>query len=170
MAENKHAVVRLDVMSGTKNGARIKSAKFYAEDAVAAIDNAQLVILGEKLGREIYKATAPTAESVRGDIYLVASVELMYDESRYHYLSEFTNEADRAIRVYDLVPGSDCFSATAEAFEGTPEEGKYVGFAADSTKLQIQDAADEKTIGKIVAKETAGFGKGLYTYYVIDVK
>lgn len=169
MAETKHAVVRIDNMSGTKQPTCLKNAKFYSSEAVAAIDNAQIVVLGDKLDRELYKATAPAAANTVDDLYLVATPELFYDTTRTHYLTEWENAAGTAIRLYKMVPGADCFSATKEAFDGTPAKGKFVGFKADSTKLLIQDAKDDKSFGKIVAVETDGFGNGKYEYFVIDV-
>lgn len=169
MAETKHAVVRIDNMSGTKQPTCLKNAKFYSSEAPAAIDNAQVVVLGEKLDRELYKAIAPTGTSVVTDLYLVATPELFYDQTRAHYLTEWENGANTAIRLYKMVPGADCFSATKEAFDGTPAKDKFVGFKADSTKLLVQDSKDDKTFGKIVAVETEGFGDGKYEYFVVDV-
>ena len=136
MAIEKHAVVRLDNMSGTKDGSLLKSVKVYKSDAAVAIDNAQLVVLGEREGREVYKATAPTAESKPKDLVLIASEELFYDETRTHYLTA---------------------------------KGKYVGFAADSTKIAVQAAADDKTFGKIESVEKTGWGDGAYEYFEIRV-
>lgn len=164
-----HAIVRTDNMAGTKNAAFLKSGCFYNGREPAVVDNAQFVVLGEKLGREAYKCTAPAADSVPEDIYLTAGVELFYDESRTHYLHEWENEAGKPMRLYKPVVGADNFSATAEAFEGTPEVGKYVGYAAGSTKPLVQDAKDDKTVGKIVEKETVGYGQGRYTYFNVDV-
>ena len=48
MANEKHAVVRLDLMSGTTDGSLLKSVKVYKNDNPIAIDNAQLVVLGER--------------------------------------------------------------------------------------------------------------------------
>ena len=98
MANEKHAVVRLDLMSGTTDGSLLKSVKVYKNDNPVAIDNAQLVVLGEREGREVYKATAPTAESKPKDLVLIASEELFYDETRTHYLTEWVNEAGKVCR------------------------------------------------------------------------
>ena len=168
MANVKHAVVRLDIMSGTTDGSLLKSVKFYNSDVAADIDNAQLVVLGEREGREVYKATAPTATSKPRDLVLIASEELFYDETRTHYLTEFVNEAGKPCRGYVLHNGDD-FSATAEAFEGTPEKGKFVGFAAGSTKIAVQESADDKTFGKIESVEKTGYGNGAYEYFEIRV-
>ena len=51
MANTKHAVVRIDKLGGTLDGAQLESAIFYKESDAAEIDNGQLVVLGEKLGR-----------------------------------------------------------------------------------------------------------------------
>lgn len=169
---NKHAVLRTDLMAGTINGAFIKSAmvydKFGEGQKAVDIDNAQVVALGGMDSRDVWQAIAPTAASVVDDLYLTAGVELFYDESITHYLTEWVNAAGKAVRVYKLVPGSR-FSATAEAFDGTPDVGKYVGFAADSTKLKVLNAKDAKTFGEIKHVETTGWGDGAYTYYMIDV-
>ena len=167
MAE-KHAVVRLDNMSGTNDGSLLKSVKVYKDTNPVAIDNAQLVVLGAREGREVYKATAPTATSKVSDLVLIASEELFYDETRTHYLTEWENEAGSISRGYKLHNG-DIFSATAEAFNEAPTVGKFVGFAADSTKIQIQSSADEKTFGKIAGSEKTGFGDGAYEYFEVDV-
>lgn len=164
-----HAIVRTDNMTGTKNAAFLKSGCFYNGSEPAVVDNAQFVVLGEKLGREVYKCTAPTADSVPQDIYLTAGVELFYDESTHHYLYEWENPAGKPVLLYKPVVGADNFSATAEAFSGTPEVGKYVGYAEGSTKMVVQDAKDAKTIGKIAEVETVGYGSGRYTYFNIDV-
>lgn len=168
MANDKHAVVRTDEMAGTINTTFLKSAKFYANDAEAEIDNGNLVVVTEKLDREVFKATAPTSTSVRGDIYVVAGVEMFYDDTVTHYLTEWVNEAGKAVRLYQLT-GNGTFSVTEEAFDGTPVVGQYADFAADSTKIKVSAAKSDKTIGKITHTETTGYGDGKYTYYMIDL-
>lgn len=167
----KHAVIRLDAMTGTHVAEALKSVRFYdSNDEPAVIDNAQLVVLGDKYDREVYKATAPTAASTRADLFLTAGVELFYDETHTHYLTEWENGTDRPFRVYKVSQlEGQTFAATAEAFEGEPAKDKYVGFAAGSTKPLIQDAADATTFGKIVYVESTGYGEGAYTFYMIDI-
>ena len=104
MANNKHAVVRIDKLGGTLDGAQLESVIFYKESDAAEIDNAQLVVLGEKLGREVYKATAPTATSTVADLYLTAGVELFYDQTVAHYLPEWVNEQ---FNVTFVISGED---------------------------------------------------------------
>ena len=106
--------MRIDKLGGTTDGAQLESAIFYKESNAAEIDNAQLVVLGEKLGREVYKATAPTATSTVADLYPTAGVELFYDRTVAHYLPEWVNEAGKPVRVYALNVSKGGFSATAE--------------------------------------------------------
>ena len=169
MANTKHAVVRTDNLGGTKNGEQLASVIFYSNDAPAEIDNGNIVVLGEKLSREAYKATAPAAGAVKEDLYVIAEEELFYDQTVAHYLTEWVNEAGKVIRAYSL-DSKGGYSVTAEALDGTPEVGKFVGYTAGSTKAKVQDAADETTYGTILEKETVGFGEGKYTYFYIGLK
>lgn len=169
MANTKHAVVRTDNLGGTKNGEQLASVIFYSSDAPAAIDNGNIVVLGEKLGREAYKATAPAAGAVAEDLYVIAEEELFYDQTVAHYLTERVNEAGKTIRAYSL-DSKGGFSVTAEAFEGTPEIGKTVGYTAGSTKIKVEDSKGDATFGTILEKETVGFGEGKYTYFYIGLK
>lgn len=172
MAITKHAVVRTDNLGGTKNGEQLASVIFYGSDSnPAEIDNGNIVVLGEKLGREAYKATAPKTGAAIDSLYLIAEEELFYDQTVAHYLTEWVNEAGKIIRAYSL-DSKGGFSVTAEAFEGTPEVGKLAAFTPDSTKITVQEtaSADEKTFGTILEKETIGFGDGKYTYYYIGLK
>ncbi len=170
MAITKHAVVRTDNLGGTKNGEQLASVVFYGGDSnPAEIDNGNIVILGEKLGREAYKATAPTATSVKEDLYLIAEEELFYDQTVAHYLKEWVNEAGKIIRGYSL-DSKGGYSVTAEAFDGTPAVGKFVGFTAGSTKPKVQDTADATTYGTITNREITGFGEGKYEYFYITLK
>lgn len=161
----KHAIVRTDNLSGTIDGSKLISAKFYSGSDPAAIDNGNVVSISDELiNRETYKVTAPTAADTRVTIGLVASVEIMYDEQRHHNLEDFTNEADSLIRVYALETGDE-FSVTKEALDGTVAKDKYVKLTAGSTKLTATDTATG-AIGKIVAVEIVNPD----TYYVIKVK
>ena len=60
------------------------------------------------------------AESTRKDLRLTAGVEMFYDQSRTHYLTEWENEAGKPMRVYAL-PTHGGFSATVEAFDKKPK-------------------------------------------------
>lgn len=167
MADVIHAVLRTDDMAGTKNPSALRSVKYYDNSEPKEIENGMIVVLGDKEDREVFKATAPTANSTRGDLYLIAGVELFYDESKTHYLTEWVNEAGRAVRAYHLIPGQT-YSVTKEALDGAPAVGQYVEAAAGQIKAKVAAARGALTIGKIVAKEVAGYGNGAYEYYMIE--
>lgn len=164
MATVKHAVIRTDNMAGTHEGSLLKHVMFYDGSNKAAIDNAQVVEIGalETGEREIFVAKAPAAGASVHNLAIVAGVVLFYDESVRHYEDEWENAAGAATRAYMYHPNT-IFSATAEAFSGTPEVGKYVGYTAGSTKLTVQSAFGETTFGVIIDKQIVG----RYTYFGI---
>ncbi len=158
-------IVRLDNVSAAYDGGLIKSVKYYVGDVATSIGNAQLVTLDSLLPgeREIYKAVAPVAATDK--VYLTCGVELMYDESEYHGLGDYQNEAGKPFRAISLQSGN-VFSATVEAFDSTPVVGNYVTVAAGSTKLTIKaEVTTETVLGKIVAIDVVGPD----TYYVVSV-
>lgn len=166
MASIKHAVIRTDKMTGTDVDTQLYNVKFYSEDEAAVIDNGNIVMIGDldPENRDVHTVTAPTGEVDMGDLAVTAGVCLFYDESTRHYEDEWENEAERAFRAYGLHNGC-MFSVTAEAFEGTPEVGKYVGYTAGSTKIALADAASATTFGKIIDSDIAG----RYEYFCIRV-
>lgn len=149
-----YAYVRTDNMSGTTVAKDLASAKFYKDDAEAAIENGHVVTLGNYLTgeRELKKATAPAADTKVRDLYLVASPEVVKDKD-YFGLGDFINEAGAAIRCYRLTPG-DIFSVTKEAVDGTAAVGSIVEAQA-STKLKIVTTATtgSTVVGKVMALE-----------------
>lgn len=157
----KNAVIRTDLMHGTKNPDMLVSLRFYAEDAVAEVENGVIVELkGYEDGqREVMKAVAATADSNLADCAVIAAPEVMYDERKKN-LDEYINEAGKAVRGYRLVD-RNIFSLTAEGFAGAvPAVGGKVGIGANG-KL---DAAGTG-FGECVHIETAG----RYTYYAIKI-
>ncbi len=133
MANTKYAVVRLDRMTGTDDGSKLLSARYYegsgATEAPANIENGSVVhITTELLDREVFKVTAPTAADTLKTIGLVASVEMKKDGlSKFDQINEFINEADgEPARVY-LMETGDIFSVTAEAINGLPASGSTKG-------------------------------------------
>jgi hypothetical protein len=163
---SKHAIVRLDNVSGLYNGALVKSAKYFVNDTPTAIDNGNIVVLdglveGE---REIFKAVAPTATS--NNVFLTCGVELIYEQETYHGLEDYVNEAGKVFRAVMLQSG-DIFSVTAEALDSTPVVGNYVTVSDGKTTMAVTDTVGEsKMIGKVISIETAGSD----TYYVISVE
>jgi hypothetical protein len=137
--------VRLDNMAATKTPSLLKSAKYFVADVATAIENGELVTIGEFVDgeREIHEATAP----VSGDTYigLVCTPEVEYDEKGYHDLDTFANGADEVIRVAMLQKG-DIFSIANE------------GAGADKT-----------VDGEVVAKFMGAEVSGRFTYNVYEV-
>lgn len=158
----KYCVIRTDLMSGTKQPADLVSLRFYADDAVAEVENGVIVELKgfEEGQREVMKAVAATADSNMADCAVVAAPEVMYDE-RKRNLDEYINEAGKAIRGYRLLD-RNMFALTAEGFvnKTAPALNGKVGIGANG-KL---DAA-KTGFGECVHIETAG----RYTYYTIKI-
>ena len=158
-----YAVIRTDLMSGTKQPADLVSLRFYdASGNKAEVENGVIVKLqGYEDGeREVMKAVAASAGDDLNDCAIVAAPEVMYDERKKN-LDEFINEAGKAVRGY--IPRSrNVFSVTKEGFvDGTvPAKGDEVGIGTGG-KI---DAAG-KGLGVCVDVEVVG----RYTYYAIKI-
>lgn len=149
-----YAYVRTDNMSGTTVTKDLASAKYYENEVEKAIENGNIVTLGNYISgeREVRKATAPTATTVLRDLYLVATPEVVKDKN-YYGLGDFINEAGTIIRCYRLTPG-DIFSVTKEALDGTAAVGSIVEAQAGTKMKVVASATDSTTtIGKVVALE-----------------
>lgn len=162
----KNAICRLDKMSGTGDASQLKSVMFYSGSNPAGIQNGSLVSvdLGTKVGREGYKATAVAASET--NLYLIATPELMYEETK-HNLYHFINEEGDLSRAYKLHTG-DTFSVTAEAFVGgtAPTVGHTAYAEEGETTIKTATAGGtDIAFGIVTAKEVVGKD----TYYVIDV-
>lgn len=158
-----YAYVRTDKMSGTDVAKDLASAKFYASEKEAAIENGNVVTLGDFIEgeREVKKATAPTATTKLKDLFLVASPEVVKNKE-YYGLGDFINGAGEIIRCYRFVTG-DIFSVSKEALDGTAVKGQYV-VAQAGTKMKVsasEGGEEATTIGKIMAIED--------NYIVIEV-
>lgn len=169
-----YAVVRTDKMFGTDNRVGLASAKYLGSGSTAtAIENGNVVKLVELLTidstaqtyeREIYKAVTPAASDDLGVIALVATPEVMYDETKKD-LDQFRNEAGDIVRVYRLHSG-DIFSVTAEAIQGTAARGSVIELQAGTKLKAVSSATNGSTVvGKCI--EVAPAGK--YMFYVIEV-
>ena len=158
-----YAVIRTDLLSGTKQPTDLVSLRFYGADGkVAEVENGVIVKLeGYEDGqREGMKAVAAKAGDDLNDCAIVAGVEVMYDERKKN-LDEFINEAGKATRGY--IPRSrNIFSVTAEGFvSGTvPKKGDAVGIGANG-----KIAAGSTGLGTCVDVEVVG----RHTYYAIKI-
>lgn len=158
------AIFRADNCAFTKNPALLKSARYYVSSTQTAIQNANVVAIGdlETGEREIHKVVAPTATTTYYGI--VKTPEVMYDEKKQ--LDEFENAAGSVITVGVLQKG-DIFSATVEAFDTTPTVGKIVELTAATTmKIVTTLTASSTQVGKVIAVETVG----AKTFYVVEVQ
>ncbi len=157
---NKYGKVRLDLMHGTSNPADLASVKYQVSGTDTAIENGNVVVVGGLITgeREVYAATAPTATSAKGTIALIATPELIYDQSTHKNVNEFRNEAGEIARAYRLVTG-DVFAITIEAVAGRADiasvvVGDIVELKA-GTKLNVVATltSDSTQIGTVIAKE-----------------
>ena len=161
-----YAVVNLDRMSGTEDSSQLLSVKFYDSlNKEAAIENGSIVKIGALLSgeREVRKATEPAGTETLKEVALVANPEVIYDESTHHPLEDYINVAGQVIRAYRFHQ-NDGFSASADAFDGTPAKGKYVVLQA-GTKMKISATATGTVIGTIDEVWTLG----ATTYYYVQV-
>lgn len=160
---DKYAVVRTDLMSGTKQPADLVSLRFYGADGnMAEVENGVIVKLeGYEDGeREVMKAVAAKAGDDLNECAVVDGVEVMYDERKKN-LDEFINEKGKAVRGY--IPRSrNLFSVTKEGFVGgtVPKKGDKVGIGAggkiDAAGTGLGVCADIEVAGR-------------YTYYAIKI-
>ena len=163
-----YCVIRTDLMAGTKNPDQLVSLRYYADEAVAEVENGVIVELkGYEDGqREVMKAVAATDASDMADCAVIAAPEVMYDE-RKRNLDEFQNAAGAIARGYHLHT-NDIFSVTVEALTcaATPEVGDVVELDA-GTKLKVVASATEGStvVGSIIDINVVG----RYSYYVIQV-
>ena len=158
-----YAVIRTDLMSGTKQPADLVSLRFYdASGNKAEVENGVIVKLqGYEDGeREVMKAVAASAGDDLNDCAIVAAPEVMYDERKKN-LDEFINEAGKAVRGY--IPRSrNEFSETNERFvAGTP----HTKGAEDVIGTPSNIEAAGKGLGVCVDVEVVG----RYTYYAIKI-
>lgn len=86
---DKYAVIRTDLMSGTKQPADLVSLRFYDSSEPAAVENGVIVKLeGYEDGeREVMKAVAAQKNDDLNDCAIVAGVEVMYDERKRTWMS-----------------------------------------------------------------------------------
>lgn len=165
-----HGVIRTDNMLGTTVGTHLVSFKYQPSGTDTAIDNGNVVLIGDLLTgeREVHKADTPAKNSALGKIAIVASVEVMYDEHKKN-LDDYYNEAGKICRGFYL-HSKDVFSVTADALDigsdVTPAVGSIVELIA-GTKLSVVATLTQGStqVGTIVEIQKSG----RYTYYTIQI-
>lgn len=165
-----HGVVRTDNMAATdvRGGENLVSARYQSASEKLAVDNGNVLLIGdlEAGEREIYKASAPAANSPLKDVVLVASSEDMYDE-HLHNLDEFYNVEGSIVRGYHF-HRNDTFGITADCFEAAAAVAvnDIVELQAKTKMKIVKTATSGSTkVGHVIAIEKAG----RYEYVVVKV-
>lgn len=167
-----HGVVRTDRMYNTDVRTGPISVKYLPSDTPTAIDNGNVVLVGDLIEGEyeMRVATTPAANSDLTKIALIATPEVMYDE-RLRGLEDFYNAAGRPCRGYYLHTW-DIFSVTKDALDGAeePAVGDVVELKA-GTKLNVVAAATGATQGSTVVGKIIDINVvGSLTLYAIEVQ
>ena len=125
--------VRLDVMSGNKDNSQVKSGRYYADSATAAMANGTIVSIGElETGeREIHKLAAAAATDTYVGIVTTPEIDPSGVNRGINEIKNFTNPAGAVVRVHVLHAG-DIFSRggdsnTSDLTLGKLLVGKYLG-------------------------------------------
>ena len=163
----KYTIFNSDKMSGTEDSSLLVSVRYFnASDKEAELENGSIVKVGDFLDgqREVRKATTPAGTEKISEVVIVTAPEVTYDETRYHGLEEYINEAGKVILGYRLHSG-DGFSLTKEGFSGNPAKGKYLTVGTTTKPVIAASAATGVVIGKINDVWTLGND----TYYYVDV-
>ena len=154
----------------------VKSAKFYAEDAYAEIDDGSFVVLGDldldnvysttSVDYNVYKATAPAA--VTDPVWIVDIADIsqgVIAGNNYKIGDKLVDLKARpgfAVRVRRPVLG-DMFWLGEGGFVAAPGENKYATLTANDTRLTA--AADDSAEGftvKIQATKDLVVGQSVY--------
>lgn len=161
-----YTVFRSDNLPGIDNRAYITSVLVQdASGKPIEVENGTIVKVGAKIDgkHDLYAATlASSSDTDLTKLAVIGTPELIYDESAYHNLDEFINEAGKAAAAYMLGRGGD-FAVTKEGFVGgtVPTKAgtdKTVGIGANG-KIDASGSG----LGTVLAIETAG----RYTFYTI---
>ena len=174
----KFGVIRTDNVRATKTGA-IKSGRYYVTTTPTNIENGNLVKLDSLISgeRELWKVVAPAAVTAT-DLYIVASPELIYDESLKSNgaLDQFENVAGANLTLLQLEIG-DLFSISDECItpisgEDEPVVGSYVTPSATGTGWTEVAAisANEVFYGKIIAREIYKNGELLNVIHMVSIR
>lgn len=173
-----YGVIRTDNVRATKTGA-IKSGRYFVGANATKISNGNLVKLDSLIAgeRELWKVVAPAAVTA-GDLYIVATPEIIYDETLKSNgaLDQFENPAGANITLLQLEIGDffsisdDCITPLAGADE--PVVGSYVTPSATGTGWTevAAIASNEVFYGKIVARELYKNGKYLNVIHMESVR
>ena len=164
-----YAVIRTDNMDGTDVRAQLVSVEYMGSDGETAtdIENGHVVLLNGLMEdeREIFIGTDVASDSDLRDVVLIASPEVLYDDTKYS-IDDFINEAGKPARGYRLHYGAT-FSVTEDALTTSLDEIAVDNIVelADGTQFNVTDTATGTQVGVIEAIETSG----RFTFYTIRV-
>lgn len=154
MANTKHAVVNTELMSATDVRSNMRSFRIGTGTGTAFVpvdaDNGTLVTLNGLLDQDLWEANFAAKTAKLGDIVLVTTPEICYDE-RDKTLDCFYNIAGTNATGMILVKG-DIYSITQEGFEGTTaaKVGDFVGVGTNGKQALSATAPSSGAIGKII--------------------
>lgn len=136
----KHAVCESSLLKATGCG-HIYSLKCHED-----LDNGSIVSVGDWVEAQVFNSKEYAAGTRP---ILVLTPPIGYNSDRREYQDEcyFYNAKDEIARGYELNEG-DIFTISEDAFEGTPEVGKFV----DATYTVADAAGDAGFVGEIVEK------------------
>lgn len=151
-------IVRLDKVKSVRGG------NIFDVVSDEVLENGMIGVLGELVDgeREVRKLAKPQ-DLEKGEIVLVASPEIMYDEYKRTdgALSKFKIEAGTVARAYTLAP-TDIVSVSkdlVEALAGDVVKGNVVTAKVGSYKFEEKaSATTEKFVAKIIGTEKIGRG------------
>lgn len=160
-----HAILRLDNVTGTTDGARLFSGKFYAGNVAADIDNGLPVEIGALITgeREIRKCVAATAETTSWGIVSTPELDSTALTNTAN-LGEFYNKAGNAIRVH-VLKDHNIFSVSAEALATVPTVGQFIALGGTGGKWAVGNSG----VAKCIAIDVVD-GVNLYVFEIgVDV-
>lgn len=159
-----HGVVNVARHEGTINGTAHTQVMVYDTGANAGnkvdCDNGTLVTLGNYMSLdttiepnyEVYRGGLSTIKTSRDvkNLVIVASPEMIYDETYHYGLENFYNEAGKPVRAYFLKNNS-MLSLSKEAFSNPTDVavGKYVYLSGTSKLTAGGNEQDSYKIGYI---------------------
>lgn len=146
-----YSVVTREKMTSEWDGSKRISVKYRPSGVDAAIENGNVVVVGDLIDgeREVYSASAPTVDTEVAKLALITTPEVLADERKKN-IADFRNEAGDVCTA-DLLFSRDIFSLTAEGFSGTPVKGGIVELQV-GTKLKVVSTATSGStvVGKII--------------------
>ena len=146
-----YSVVTREKMTSEWDGSKRISVKYRPSGVDAAIENGNVVVVGDLIDgeREVYSASTPAVDTEVAKLALITTPEVLADERKKN-IADFRNEPGD-VSTADLLFSRDIFSLTAEGFAGTPVRGGIVELQA-GTKLKVVSTATSGStvIGKII--------------------